>query len=81
MNSRDVHKNFEKQMVAVSLYFRELRFAENLSQSQVATETGLHYNTISNIENSKNYNIQTFLLLCEFFEISATELFSIIDEA
>jgi len=80
MNSRDVRKKFEKQMIAVSHYFKELRFAENLSQSIVATESGLHRNTISNIESSKNYKIETLLQLCDFYQISASELFSIIDE-
>lgn len=80
MNNRNAHKKFEKQMIAVSHYFKELRFAENLSQSEVANETKLHRNTISNIESSKNYKIETLLRLCDFYMISASELFSIMDE-
>ena len=80
MNKSDFHRKFEKQMIAVAHYFRELRFAENLSQSEVANESGLHRNTISNIENSNNYEILTLFQLCEFYQISASELISIVDD-
>ena len=81
MNSRDAQKKFEKRMFAVSQYLKELRYSENLTQAEISTETGLHRNTISNIErsNSNNCNILTLLQLCEFYQISASELFSIID--
>jgi transcriptional regulator with XRE-family HTH domain len=79
MRTTDVHK-FEKQRFAISNYFRELRYAENLSQAEVGIETGLHRNTILNIENSKNFEIMTFFALCEFYQISGSELLSIIEE-
>jgi transcriptional regulator with XRE-family HTH domain len=80
MRTKTAHKKFEKQRFAVSNYFKELRYAENLSQSEVSAESGLHRNTIFNIENSKNFEIQTLFQLCDFYQIPASELLSIIGE-
>jgi len=80
MRTKTAHKKFEKQRFAVSRYFRELRYAEQLSQSEVGAGTGLSRNTILNIENSKNFEILTLFRLCEYYQIPASELLSIIDE-
>ena len=80
MNRLEVYEKFEKQMLAISQYLKELRFAENQSQSEVSYRTGIHRNSISNIENSKNYEILTLLELCDYYQISVSELFSINDE-
>lgn len=80
MNTKNAQKKFKRQMISVSHYFKELRFSENLTQEEVADESGLHRNTISNIESSRNYEILTLLQLCEFYQISVSELFSIIEE-
>ncbi len=79
MKSNDI-KEYEKQISVIAHYFKELRFNENLSQAEVATESGLHRNTISNIENSCNYEIMTLLQLCDFYAISASDLFEVLDE-
>lgn len=79
MNNKDVAKKFNKQLLLVSNYFKELRFGENLTQVEVAEESGLHRNTISNIETTNNFTILTLLQLCDFYEIPASELLSIID--
>lgn len=76
----DVATNFEKKLFLISNYFKELRFNENLTQVEVAEESGLHRNTISNIETKNNFTILTLLQLCDFYEISASELLSILDE-
>lgn len=79
MMTNNNHNKFDKRLYAVSSYFKELRYSENLTQAEVGIKTGLHRNTILNIENSKNFEIATFFRLCDFYEISATEILSIID--
>ncbi len=81
MNNKDVAKKFNKQLFMVSNYFKELRYGENLTQVEVSEESGLHRNTISHIETTNNFTILTLFQLCEFYEIPASELLSIINEA
>jgi transcriptional regulator with XRE-family HTH domain len=80
MNTNSKEKPFQRKLSVISSYFRELRYSENLSQSEVSSETGLHRNTIFNIENSKNFEILTLFRLCDFYQIPASELLSILDE-
>ncbi len=80
MKNTDIADKFNRQLVLVSNYFRELRFGEFLTQVEVAEESGLHRNTISNIETTNNFTILTLLQLCDFYDITASELLSIIDE-
>ena len=79
MNYKNVSKEYNKQLSTISNYFKEIRFSENLTQFEVAEESGLHRNTISNIETSKNFTIITLLQLCDFYQIAASELLSIIE--
>lgn len=61
---------------ALAGYLKSLRLCEGLNQTEIE---GFHPNTISRIENSKNYSIITFLSICEFYNIKASELMSILD--
>ncbi len=81
MKNKDVATKFNKQLLLVSNYFKELRFSENLTQVEVAEESGLHRNTISNVETANNITIFTLFQLCDFYEIPASEFLSITDEA
>lgn len=80
MKNIEISNKFVKQLFVVSNYIRELRFGENLTQVEVAEESGLHRNTISNIESSNNFTILTLFQLCDFYEISASDLMSIVDD-
>jgi transcriptional regulator with XRE-family HTH domain len=80
MNNKGISRKFEKQLMILSNYLKELRFNDNSTQVEVAEESGLHRNTISNIETSKNFTVLTMLQLCDFYQIPASELLSIIDE-
>ena len=81
MKNKDATKKFNKQLFMVSNYFKELRYGDNLTQVEVAEQSGLHRNTLSNIETTNNFTILTLFQLCEFYEIPASELLSIINEA
>ena len=80
MNTHNIQRRFQNNIAVVSNYFKELRFSENLTQEQVGIEAGLHRNTILNIENSKNYEILTLFQLCDFYDITPSELLSILDD-
>jgi len=80
VKTESLQKNHQKIVNAVSAYLKELRYSENLTQNQVSEETGLHRNTLGNIENSKPCSLQTILILCEFYQISPSFLFSILEE-
>lgn len=79
MKTKEI-KDYKKQISAIAHYFKELRFNENLTQTEAATESGLHRNTISNVENSCNYEIVTLLHLCDFYAISVSDLFEILND-
>ena len=80
MKSKNVQKKFEKELFVVSQYFKNLRYAENLTQAGVGIETGLNRNTVFNIENSHNFEILTLFQLCDFYDIKPSELLSIIED-
>lgn len=70
---------YKKQISLIAKYLKELRYNETLTQSEVADEAGLHRNTISNIETLNNFTLLTLLRICDFYQISPSELLSIID--
>jgi len=78
--STTLQKNHQKILNIVGTYLRNLRYAENLTQNKVSEETGLHRNTLGNIEGSKNCSLKTILILCDFYQISPAYLFSISEE-
>lgn len=79
MNKIDIVQKYARQLIILANYFKELRFSEGLTQVEVAEESGLHRNTVSNIETSKNFTVLTLLHLCDFYEITPSELMSIVD--
>jgi transcriptional regulator with XRE-family HTH domain len=79
MKEKPIPKNYQKMLDAVSSYLKELRYAENASQKEVSKESGLHRNTLGNVENSKNCTLLTIMQLCDYYQISASELLSIIE--
>lgn len=79
MKAKPIQKNHQKILNAIGMYLKEFRYAENLTIKEVSKEIGIHFNTIGNIESAKNYKILTIIKLCDFYEISVSELFSIIE--
>lgn len=61
---------------ALACYLKSLRLCEGLNQTEIV---GFHPNTISRIENSKSYSIQTLLCICQIYQIRPSELMSILD--
>lgn len=51
----------------VSNGFKILRKKVGLSQKELSELTGLEQPTISNIENARNFNVENFLILYNFY--------------
>jgi len=67
----------QKRLDTIACYLRELRLNENLSQKEV--ESGLHRNTISRVENARNFNILSLFEIADFFSLSPAEILSILN--
>ncbi len=79
MKTKPAIKNQQKKFEAIGTYLREIRLNENMSQGEVAIETGLSRNTISRIETSKNFSLITFLILSDLYQLTPSEILSILD--
>ena len=81
MKTKTLNNYHQKILSEVGIYLKELRYSENLTQEQVQSKTGLHRNSIYRAESKLNHgsNIKTILILCDLYQISIADLFSIID--
>lgn len=64
------------KLESVSEKFLSLRLKHNLRQVDLGKLTGLNQETISNIERGKNYTIENFLVLFNFYsnQLNSREL-------
>jgi transcriptional regulator with XRE-family HTH domain len=51
----------------LSTRFKELREENNFFQSQICESTGLNQSTLSNLESGKNFTIDVFLKLYNYY--------------
>ena len=73
---KQISPDHQKRLDSLACYLRELRLNENLRQKEV--EAGVHPNTLSRMENSKNFTLITLFEICDFYGIQPSELLSII---
>jgi len=73
--SKPIPKHHMKRLEYLGTYFRELRFADGLTQKEVSEEIDLNLNTILRIENSENYTLLTLFSLADNYEIDVHEVF------
>ena len=79
MNTKRIPDHHKKRLYLISKFLKELRINNYLTQLEVSQETGIHCNTLIRIENSKNFSVLKLLLLAEKYQISPSELFSVLD--
>lgn len=79
MSSKPIPENHHKRLEAISTYLRELRFNSGMTQQELSQNMNLHRNTIIRAENAKNLTLLTVFELADTFQISPSELISIID--
>lgn len=54
-------------LLELSRKLREIREDLNYSQSEICNKAGINQPTLSNIENGKNFKIEAFLILYNFY--------------
>lgn len=69
----------QQKLVELGCYLRELRFTENMTQQEICQELKIHPNSLSRIENGRNFEILTLLQIADFYGIDASMLLSIWD--
>jgi transcriptional regulator with XRE-family HTH domain len=79
MNTKSISIENQKRLDILSIYLRELRLNECMNQSEVATDTGLHLNTLIRVENAKNFTILTLFELADFYRMKPSELLTIFE--
>ena len=74
---KEITPENKKKLDALAGYLKSLRLCEGLNQTEIE---GFHYNTISRIENSKNFTVVKLFELANFYSLKPSELLSIIEE-
>lgn len=69
----------QKRLDSISIYLRELRFAEGMTQSEICEELDLHKNTLVRVENGKNMNLITLFELADFYGLDVCDLLSMVN--
>lgn len=69
----------QKKLVELGCYLRELRFNENMTQQEICETLRIHPNSLSRIENGRNFEILTLLEISDFLGIEASTLLAIWD--
>ena len=73
---KKISQENKKKLEAIAAYFRELRFSEGLTQSEVCENVNLHPNTIVRIENAKNVTLTTLFDLVDYYQIPIHQIFN-----
>jgi DNA-binding XRE family transcriptional regulator len=75
MPSKTISEQNLKRLKYISLFLKNMRLNDGLTQQEVANQTNLHRNTISRIENTKNITLFSLMEMCDLYGISMSELF------
>ena len=71
---KKISQENKKKLEAIAYYFRELRFSEGLTQSEVCENVNLHPNTIARMENGHNMTLLSLFALCDFYGVTLNEI-------
>lgn len=75
MYKRQIPLHHLKRLEYISTYFRELRYAEGLTQQELSQYMNLHRNTIVRAENAENITLLSLFELSDALDISIKDLF------
>jgi transcriptional regulator with XRE-family HTH domain len=71
-----VKENGNNIKISVGNNIRKLRIKQNISQNQLAYETGISREFINKVENGKcNISLEKLALICDALGVSAQKLF------
>jgi transcriptional regulator with XRE-family HTH domain len=72
---KTIQDHNQKRLEYLSIFFRELRLNNGLTQVELSQETNLHRNSIIHIEKARNMTLLSLFELADALEISPKELF------
>ena len=72
-------KRLDSRNKLLGQHLKEFRFSEGMTQEEVSQEIELHRNTIIRAETGNNITLGSLFILADFYEISVSELLSVID--
>ena len=79
MDSAKYNKQEKTSIIRARISFlgallREYRWQENLTQKDVQEQSGIHFRTISRIENGENISLVTLFRYMDFLELDFPEI-------
>lgn len=77
--TKNIPEHFQQKLNSLSQVLVECRFNENQSQMDVSDDIDIHRNTIVRAENGKNITLVSLFMLADYYEMSISDLFSIIE--
>jgi len=75
MSNKPITDQNLKRLENLSIFLRELRLNEGLTQRELSQNLNLHRNTIHRAENARNITLLSLFELADALEISPTDLF------
>jgi transcriptional regulator with XRE-family HTH domain len=75
MNKKQISTHHLKRLEYLSTFFRELRFAEGMTQYELSQQLNIHRNTIQRAESGKNITLISLFELIDTYEIRPEEVF------
>jgi transcriptional regulator with XRE-family HTH domain len=75
MPNKPIPEQHLKRFEYLSIFLRELRLNEGITQQELSQQMNLHRNSIIRAENSKNLTLISLFELADALDISPKELF------
>ena len=72
------NKSNEDNLQLLGTIIREIRLQLNITQSDVSAATGLHINTISNIERGQSFRIDNLIIISCYYELKPSDILSVV---
>lgn len=78
MNNKSKSETKEK-LELLGTILREIRLKLELTQAQVSIDTGLHINTISNIERGLSCRLENFIIISSLYELRPSDILAVVE--
>jgi transcriptional regulator with XRE-family HTH domain len=75
MPNRSIPEQHLKRFEYISIFLRELRLNEGMTQQELSQQMNLHRNSVIRAEKAKNITLLSLFELADALEISPKELF------
>jgi transcriptional regulator with XRE-family HTH domain len=79
MANKPIPEHQLKRLEYISIFLRELRLNDGLTQEELCQHLNLHRNTVIRAENSGNLTLMTIFTLADALNVSPKELFADIE--